>query len=160
MIVSAIDVSRGSCVIDGTDSPESRNRGHFITQRRLSIFRVQGCRRRRLCCLFESNAGGSRKVPNATDWEWSGLKSTAHSSPAVLLHYGPVLKPTHWTRHVNRIETEAELKSLYHSLARGTPFGDTHSQTKIASMRRLESSLRPRGRRGHREEQHVPFTTA
>ena len=51
-----------------------------------------------------------------------------------------------WTRHVNGVETEAELKALRHSLARGTPFGDTHWQTKTAAILGLESSLRPRGR--------------
>jgi putative transposase len=44
------------------------------------------------------------------------------------------------------VETEAELKALRHSLARGTPFGDTHWQARTASTLGLESSLRPTGR--------------
>ena len=35
---------------------------------------------------------------------------------------------TEW--NVNAVETEAELKTLRHRLARGTPFGDNHWQTK------------------------------
>ena len=56
------------------------------------------------------------------------------------------LPPAQWTRHFNGVETEAELKALRHSLARGTPFGDTTWQTKTAAFLGLESSLRPRGR--------------
>lgn len=53
------------------------------------------------------------------------LKPTTRSGPDGLLCDGRILKPVQWTRHVNGVETEAELKSLRHSLARGTPFGDT-----------------------------------
>ena len=45
--------------------------------------------------------------------------------------------------NINGVETEAELKALRHSLARGTPLGDTHLQTKTAAILGLESSLRP-----------------
>ncbi len=57
-----------------------------------------------------------------------------------------------WTRHVNGVETEAELKALRHSLARGTPFGDTHWLTKAAAILGLESSLPPRGRPKQQEK--------
>ena len=86
-------------------------------------------------------------VPRSQDWEWSSLKPTVRSGLDGLLCDGhPMLKPSQWTRHVNGVETEAELKALRHSLARATPFGDTHWQTKTAAMLGLESSLRPRGR--------------
>ena len=90
---------------------------------------------------------------------WSSEAKTG-SGPNGLLCGGPILKPAHWTRPVNGVETEAELKSLRHSLARGTPFClrhsflfatlifvcDTHWRTKTAAKLGLESSLRPRGR--------------
>ena len=63
-----------------------------------------------------------------------------------LLCDGPIPKTAQWTRRVNGVETEAELKSLHHSLARGTPFGDTRWQKKTAAELGLETSLRPRGR--------------
>ena len=85
-------------------------------------------------------------VERSQDWEWSSLKPTARSGPAGLLCDGPILKPAQWTRRVNGVETEAELQSLRHSLARGTPFGDTRWQKKTAAELGLESSLRPRGR--------------
>ena len=67
------------------------------------------------------------------------------SDPRGLLSDGPILKPAQWTRHVNVVETEAELKALRQSLVRGTPFGDSHWQTKTAATLGIEFSLRPRG---------------
>ena len=80
------------------------------------------------------------------DWEWLSLKPAARSGPDGLLCDGPILKPAQWTRHVNGMETEAELKSLRHCLARGTPFGNPRWQTSTAADLGLESSLPPRGR--------------
>ena len=85
-------------------------------------------------------------VERSQDWEWSRLKPTVHSGPEGLLSDGPIVKPSPWTRHVGGVQTEVELKSLRHSLARGTPFGDTRWQTATARQLGLESSLRPRGR--------------
>ena len=48
--------------------------------------------------------------------------------------------------NVNGVATEAEFKALRHSLARGTPFSDTHWQTKTAANLGLVYSLRPPGR--------------
>jgi putative transposase len=62
-----------------------------------------------------------------------------------LLVDGPVAKRDSWTRFVNRVETEAELKSVRHSRERGTPFGDEAWQQATAEQLGLESSL-PRGR--------------
>jgi hypothetical protein len=84
-------------------------------------------------------------VQRGQDWDWSSLKPTARRSPAGLLHEVQILKPVQWTRHVNGMESQADLKALRHRLARGTKFGDTHWQTKTAAMFKLESSLRPRG---------------
>ena len=44
--------------------------------------------------------------------------------PTGLLSTGPVMKGSHWTRFVNGVETEAELKALRNGVARGPPFGD------------------------------------
>lgn len=94
----------------------------------------------------ERNPLRANMVERSQDWEWSSLKPTVRSGPAELMSDGPVLKPSQWTRHVNGVQTEAELKSLHHSLARGTPFGDSHWQKTTAKQLGLESSLRPRGR--------------
>ena len=55
------------------------------------------------------------------------------------------------------VEAEAELMSLRHSLARGTPFGDTHSQTRTTAELGLESSRRLRGRPKRPAKQNVPL---
>ena len=94
----------------------------------------------------ERNPLRANMVVRSQDWEWSSLKPTIRSSPEGLLCDGPIVKPTQWTRHVNGVQTDAELKSLRHSLARGTPFGDAHWQATTAKQLGLESSLRPRGR--------------
>ena len=100
----------------------------------------------------ERNPLRANMVQRSQDCDWSSLKPTARSGPDGLLCDGPILKPAQWTRHVNGVETEAELKALRHSLARGTPFGYTHWQTKTAAILGLESSLRPRGRPKQQEK--------
>jgi putative transposase len=55
-------------------------------------------------------------------------------------------EPSQWTRLVNGVQSEAELSSLRHSLARGAPFGNTQWQASTAKKLGLESSLRPRRR--------------
>ena len=85
-------------------------------------------------------------VNRSQDWEWSSLKPTRRSGPDGLLSSGPVMKGSHWTRFVNGVETEAELKALRNSVARSTPFGDQAWQQTTAIQLGLESSLRPRGR--------------
>lgn len=94
----------------------------------------------------ERNPLRANLVQRSQDWEWSSLKPTERSGPPGLLADGPVAKPDSWTRFVNGVETEAELKSVRHSLERGTPFGDEAWQQATAQQLGLESSLRPRGR--------------
>lgn len=72
----------------------------------------------------------SKHGPAGSRLKWSGLKPIVRSDPDGLTSDGPILKPAQWTRHVNGMETQAELKALRHSLARGTLFGDTHCETK------------------------------
>ena len=93
----------------------------------------------------ERNPLRAQQVQRSQDWEWSSLKPTARSEPDGLLVDGPVARPESWTRFVNRVETEAELKSLRQSGKRGTPFDDLDWQAKTAEQLGLESSLRPRG---------------
>ena len=51
-----------------------------------------------------------------------------------------------WLQHVNRPQTEAELKAIRHSLSRGTPYGSADWQQATARQLGLESTLHPRGR--------------
>lgn len=94
----------------------------------------------------ERNPLRAGMVDRSQDWEWSSLRPTARSAPEGLLSDGPLAKPSQWTRIVNGVQTEADLKSLRQSVARGTPFGETRWQSRTAAQLGLESSLRPRGR--------------
>ena len=94
----------------------------------------------------ERNPLRARMVERNQDWEWSSLKPTVRSGPEGMLSGGLIVKPSLWTRHVNGVQTEAELKSLRHSLTRGTPFGDTRWQTTTNRQLGPASSLRPRRR--------------
>lgn len=85
-------------------------------------------------------------VARSQDWEWSSLKPTARAGPDGLLSEGPLPKGSQWTRFVNGVESEAELRALRQSVTRGTPFGDADWQQSTAAQLGLESSLRPRGR--------------
>ena len=94
----------------------------------------------------ERNPLWANMVERSPDWEWSNLKPTARSGPEGMLCDGPILKPAQCTRQVKGQTTEAELKSLRQSHARGAPLGDTRWQTTTAKQLGIESSLRPRGR--------------
>ena len=50
---------------------------------------------------------------------------------------------TSYARHFHAVESEAKLRSLSHSLARGTSFGSTRWQTTTAKQLGPESFLRP-----------------
>lgn len=100
----------------------------------------------------ERNPLRANRVQRSQDWEWSSLRPTVRSAPHGLLCDGPLPKPAQWVRFVNGVETEAELNALRHSLARGTPFGDSRWQSKTAVKLGLESSLRPRGRPKQQEK--------
>ena len=97
----------------------------------------------------ERNPLRANLVTRSQDWEWSSLKPTPRSGLDGLLSEGPLPKSPQWTRHVNGVETEAELRSLRNSVARGTRFGKTKWQLATAKKLGLESSLRPRGRPKH-----------
>ena len=120
--------------------------GH-IWQGRFKAFPVQSDEHYLTVLRYvERNPLRAKMVEKSQDWEWSSLKPTSRSAPDGLLTDGPLEKPSQWTRIVNGVETEAELKSLRHSLTRGTPFGDSRWQTRTATQLGLESSMRPRGR--------------
>lgn len=94
----------------------------------------------------ERNPLRANLVQRAQEWNWSSLSGKKDASPDGLLSAGPVAKGSQWTRHVNGVETESELKRLRRSVNRGTPFGSIEWAQSTAEVLGLESSLRPRGR--------------
>jgi putative transposase len=94
----------------------------------------------------ERNPLRAKLVTRSQDWERSSLKPTVRSGPDGLLTPGSIEQPSPWTRLVNGVQSEAELSSSRHSLARGAPLGNTQWQASTAKKLGLESSLRPQGR--------------
>ena len=94
----------------------------------------------------EGNPLRAKLVERAQDWPWSSLSRKRDARPEGLLCDGPVAKGSQWTRHVNRLETDAELERLRRCVNRGTPFGSEQWVKETAVNLGLESSLRPRGR--------------
>ncbi|HEX3602402.1 MAG TPA: transposase, partial [Lacipirellulaceae bacterium] len=96
----------------------------------------------------ERNALRAKLVNRAERWRWSGLyrwlRGTADDKQ--LLATWPLPRQPNWVDHVNKPQTEGELRSLHHSLERGSPFGDASWSDKAVERLGLESTLRPRGR--------------
>ena len=96
----------------------------------------------------ERNALRAKLVKRAQDWRWSSIwrRCQRDKSLCSILSGWPVVRPSDWTRRVNRALTSNELKAVRRSVRRGRPFGD-ETWTKItAKQLGLESTLRPRGR--------------
>ena len=94
----------------------------------------------------ERNPLRAELVQSAQNWRWSSLSRKKEASLDALLSPGPVAKGSQWTRHVNGVETESELRRLRRSVNRGTPFGSLEWAHRTAEDLGLEASLRPRGR--------------
>ena len=60
----------------------------------------------------ERNPLRANIVKRSQDRQCCRLKPAARSGPDELLCDGPILKPAQWIRHVNGVETEAQLKAL------------------------------------------------
>jgi hypothetical protein len=61
-------------------------------------------------------------------------------------------RPRGWIACVNAPQTQAELEAVRQSIARGRPFGSSAWTRRTAARLGIESSLRPRGRPGKRQE--------
>jgi putative transposase len=103
----------------------------------------------------ERNALRAKLVERAQDWRWSSIwrRCQRDKSLSGILSDWPIVRPSDWTRRVNRALTSNELEAVRSSVRRGRPFGD-ETWTKItAKQLGLESTLRPRGRpRKHKPE--------
>jgi putative transposase len=104
--------------------------GHFLTVSR----------------YVERNALRANLVERAEDWRWCSLWHRVQGSNAVSLDAWPVRPGKEWVAQVNRAETEAELKAVRRSVARGAPFGEGAWVQRTAQRLCLDSTLRSRGR--------------
>jgi putative transposase len=104
-----------------------------------------------LYCLLgyvERNAKRANLVKRAEEWRWSSLWRRVHgeATDRELLHRWPVPEPRDWVRHVNRTQSEAELKAVRNAIRRGAPLGSDAWQARTARKLGLEWTLRSRGR--------------
>ena len=96
----------------------------------------------------ERNAQRAGLVERAEHWRWSSLWRRVSGGPQArrLLHRWPLPEPADWIEHVNRPQTEAELKAVRRAIQRGAPFGSSQWQLRTAKRLGLEWTLRARGR--------------
>ena len=87
-------------------------------------------------------------VGRAEEWPWGSLyrRTQGGEEEQSLLAESPVSLGSHWTDHVNRVETETELAALRRSVVRSQPFGGKAWTNKVARQLGLEHTCRPRGR--------------
>jgi putative transposase len=84
----------------------------------------------------------------AEDWQWGSMWQRDHPDPTQtdVLSPWPIDRPRMWRRHVNKPQSESELKAIRHSVTRGTPFGTERWLSQSAARLQLSHTLRPRGR--------------
>lgn len=120
--------------------------GH-VWQGRFKAFPCQdGDHLATLLRYVERNALRAGLVGRAEDWPYGSLHASAVQPGPVELELGPVPRDAAWVERVNRPMGEAELASLRHCVARGTPYGTDTWVATTADRLGLGSSLRPRGR--------------
>ncbi|HEY7427488.1 MAG TPA: transposase [Gemmataceae bacterium] len=93
---------------------------------------------------IERNPVRAGLVVHAQDWPWSSAAPAWGGSPP--LDAGPVPRPSCWLKHVNAVQSEAEVAALRECIRRRRPYGDAPWAERVAGQLGLESSLRPRGR--------------
>ena len=99
-----------------------------------------------VCRYVERNALRANLVSRAEFWRWSSLWQRTNDRADVPLSSWPLPLPSLWTEHVNSIETEAELRAIRNSVARGTPFGNREWELQTAVALGLVKTLRSPGR--------------
>lgn len=96
----------------------------------------------------ERNPVRAGLVELAEDWQCSSAHARLQRADErrwLAIPDDPPL-PRNWRSWVNKIETEAELDSIRHSVKRGLPFGDDNWTRNSVVRLGLETTTRPRGR--------------
>lgn len=96
----------------------------------------------------ERNALRADLCERAEDWTWGSMWRRDHEADleSNFLAEWPLPRPRMWRAHVNKPQSESELKAIRHSIQRGTPFGSEAWVTQSAVRLNLAHTLRPRGR--------------
>ena len=96
----------------------------------------------------ERNALRANLCKKAEDWKWGSMWRRDHEAglEANFLDEWPIARPRLWRSHVNKPQSESELKAIRHCVQRGTPFGNESWVSQSAARLKLSHTLRPRGR--------------
>ncbi len=96
----------------------------------------------------ERNALRANLCARAEAWKWGSMWRRDHEaeSESDFLAEWPISRPRMWRAHVNKPQSEAELKAIRHSVQRGTPFGSERWVSQSAARLKLTHTLRARGR--------------
>jgi putative transposase len=120
--------------------------GHLY-QGRYKSFPVEGDEHfYQVARYVERNALRANLVERAEDWRWGSLWRRRAAEQRPMLCDWPLAIPGDWLRYVNRPQSEAELRSLRRSVARGQPYGGERWVEATAARLGLQSTLRARGR--------------
>ena len=96
----------------------------------------------------ERNPLRANLCDRAEDWKWGSIWRRDHASEteSEFLAPWPINRPRMWRAHVNKPQSESELKAIRHSVKQGTPFGTKEWISQSAARLQLKHTLRPRGR--------------
>lgn len=100
-----------------------------------------------LCRYVEANASRAKLVKKSENWQWGSMYCRKHKKALLnsWLSKWPVDRPRNWSALVNKIIEKSDLKTMRHSVARGTPLGSDNWKNRMAKNLSLKTTLRPRG---------------
>lgn len=145
-----------TCVHTGKDHTkrwhahyETGGTGHLY-QRRFKSFPIQSDGHLLTVMSYvERNPVRANIIELAEDWQWSSAyarRLPIDERRLLTISDDPAL-PRNWRSWVNKVETEAELTTLRHSVRRGLPFGDDQWTKSSAVRLGFETTTPPRGGR-------------
>ena len=84
----------------------------------------------------------------AEDWRFGSLWRRVNGNAQLqsILSDWPLPRPRNWRAHVNKPQSESEVKAIRTSVRRGTPYGGDSWVTQSAVRLQLSHTLRSRGR--------------
>jgi putative transposase len=86
-------------------------------------------------------------------WRWSSLAVWNSAERPAWYSDGPARRGKDWLAHVARPQTDVEIAAIRRCAHRGCPFGHESWQRKTVAALGLQSTLRPRGRPRHQNNE-------
>jgi putative transposase len=95
---------------------------------------------------LERNALRANLCDRAEDWRWGSMWRRDHQAEleSDFLAASPINRPRTWRAHVNKPQSESELKAIRHCVRRGAPPGSEKWVRESVARMQLAHPLRPR----------------